>query len=137
MNETWLVPGAVFRIAWPMRGRSAGEQQWWELGVEQVQFGDHFVPHCDAWGEKIITVRDIYYLKGFQRRVFFQQQWRDPDGRVGGHKTLRCQSVTKFKKLLRGFRDGSQVVARTCPDLPAPIDALWATMEAARAQGQG
>ncbi len=136
MKEAWLVVGAVFRIAWPMRGRSAmkeGGDEWWELGVDRIQFGDHFVPHCDAWGEKIITVRDIYHLKGFQRRVFFQQQWRDPDGRVGGHKTLRCYSVTKFKKLLRGFKDGDQVVARAIPEREAPINALWVAEEAARA----
>ncbi|MGI9298599.1 MAG: hypothetical protein ACR2QC_11990 [Gammaproteobacteria bacterium] len=74
----------------------------------------HFFPIklCHGMGKMIITQIATAQLPGrYWNRVFYLRQWRDPDGKVFGRKTLRMTTDRVFKDLCSGYRHAVNEVA--------------------------
>jgi hypothetical protein len=143
---TPLLPGSTFEIAYPF----VQETVWlsddegpsvpvlsWRPGT--LRRG---VSHADEWhqaegmGTQLLTVISTHRPGGrYQERVFYTQQWRSPDGKVFGKRTLRVCGVRKFRGLLHGFRFPYSLPGEPSPEAvqQAEYDEFMAAMYAEEA----
>lgn len=116
--------GEVFEVAYPFRrdvrtehyveedGAGFAEVPTWIPGVRNEDVGQGVVEcFADAMGAQLITVVGVYRPGRFPTRVFFERQWRDPDGKVFGKSRCRQTTVSAFRNLTRGFRVPFELVA--------------------------
>lgn len=59
---------------------------------------------ADAMGAQIVTVVGVYRPGRFPTRVFYERQWRDPDGKHFGKRKCRMTTVNAFRTLTSGYR---------------------------------
>ena len=76
----------------------------WQPGWDQEasQYGEHH--WCEAWGAEIRTIVSIHKPGRYPERVFYVRQWRDPDGKVFGKKSLRILASRDFRRWASGDR---------------------------------
>lgn len=67
----------------------------WQDGVAYI---------ADALGHMIINEIQTVSIEGYEDRVFYTRQWRDPEGKVFGKKDLRVKGRRAFTRLLKGWR---------------------------------
>ena len=92
-EETWR-PG----VRWEDRPDPRAARSEYPGEYSHIQ-----VPECDAIGEIIITVVSRYRPPGFQERVFYTRQFRDPDGKTFGKGKLFCVTANTFKRRKKGW----------------------------------
>lgn len=64
---------------------------------------------ADALGEQVLTVVGVYKPGRFPTRVFYERQWRDPDGKMFGKTKCRMTTVPAFRRLVAGYRVAFEV----------------------------
>lgn len=106
-----LAPGRIFRHPYPfLRSRhtemdeyGAVEIPCWRPGAAPTRTSN-VAWVTDGVGEQRLTVVSTHKPGPYAVRVFYVQQWIDPDGKVFGKGTLRVCSLRKFLTLAQGYR---------------------------------
>lgn len=114
--ESDLNPGKVFEITYPftldaanlMEHDGLGYVESWCPGTRQVTagpYGESTENWAEGEGQMILTVVSTHHPGApYRERVFYTRQWRDPDGRIFGDKSLRNKGKSAFMAMTKGFR---------------------------------
>ncbi|MGE8446611.1 MAG: hypothetical protein ACN6O1_10370 [Comamonas sp.] len=75
---------------------------------------------ADDWGHMLINEVQRVSIPGYEDRVFYTRQWRDPEGNEFGKRDLRCKGARAFKQMIKGWRhpfymDGELVNTKDTP----------------------
>lgn len=120
-------------IQWPFQrciasvwkyGESVSIPSWKPGAYDADKYdGDERTPSethvADAFGAMILTeIVRVPRIGHYPARVLFIRQWRDPDCRTFGKRTVRMCSMTKWTMLLAGYRTHVEIVDR------GPLQAL-------------
>ena len=92
-NDGWL-PGCTHETDEKYSGHVNGEPQYREFG--------YYV--ADDWGHMLINEVQRVSIPGYEDRVFYTRQWRDPLGNEFGKRDLRCTGARAFKQMIKGWR---------------------------------
>lgn len=119
-------PGDEFRVWFPfvretvslLEPDGAGgpcfvERESWRPGVRNVAVApDDCESHADGEGEQVLTVVSIHKpgLR-YPPRVFYVQEWVDPERKRFGKKKLRMTTLAAFRRKLFGYIHPVAVVA--------------------------
>lgn len=112
---------ATHEIKVPFHHWSQGERDGWLPGCEKDVNDDNELTYAaDDWGHMVITEIQRVSIPGFEDRVFYIRQWRDPEGAEFGKRDLRCKGARAFKQMLKGWRhpfylDGELVNTKDAP----------------------
>jgi hypothetical protein len=93
------------------------EVQGWRPGTLTQEFvSSTSDPLAHGEGKQLLTIVTVCPLPGrYQDRVFYVQQWEDPDGKRFGKKQVRICGIQKFGALLRGYRYPYALPGRPSP----------------------
>ena len=92
----------------------------WRPGVDWEQENAGSAVACaDSFGEMLLTVVDMHKPGRFPTRVFYTRQWKDPDGRIFGKRSLLITTQERFRRISRGYRheiwvDGEKQQPNAC-----------------------
>jgi hypothetical protein len=75
---------------------------YWRPGVKPDERRQEYV--ADGTGAQILTIVGKYKPDGYQERVFYRRQWRDPDGKVFGKRGVLVSAATHFAVIAKGYR---------------------------------
>ena len=91
----------------PFRYWSQGEQDGWLPGCKQRELENQYDEGgyvADDWGSMLITEIQRVSIPGYEDRIFYTRQWRDPLGNEFGKRDLKCKGARAFKQMLKGWR---------------------------------
>ena len=105
--------GDVFRVRFPFV-RKLGfvghdddghcYEETWTPGVgNRLVYPDDAEAYANGEGWQILTVVSTHKPGRFPMRVFYTQEWEDPDGRVFGKAKCRVLTVQAFRWRIAGF----------------------------------
>ena len=75
---------------------------FWRPGTKPDEERQNYV--ADGIGAQILTIIGTYKPDGYQERIFYRRQWRDPDGKIFGKRNLLVRSAAQFTVLSQGYR---------------------------------
>ena len=97
----------LHEIKVPFRYWTLGEADGWLPGCrlqDPVGAWDEGGYVADDWGDMLINEVQRVSIPGYEDRVFYTRQWRDPLGNEFGKRDLRCKGARAFKQMIKGWR---------------------------------
>lgn len=111
---TAYTDGAVFEVAYPFVLEEFGMPDEipgpsWRPGIRYDHFIDGYGDPdseavSDALGKQILTIVSAHKPGHFPTRIFYIQQWEDPNGKRFGKGGLKIKTAAAFTRMLRGYR---------------------------------
>ncbi len=130
MTDDTITPGATLLVPYPFVRQVVTllneegcerEELSWRPGAAAVDDGAGFYEDqpafiADAMGARLLTVISTHKPGArYPERVFYTQQWRDPDGKQFGKGGLRIATRPQFARMLRGYRYEFEIEETECP----------------------